>query len=211
MYEVFVEVDGETIETWTAGGKVPRNVVVEDACKQFRGIGQVRIDINRNDRHFATIKTDLYGNPIIEMDDADDPSVFACYQLNGLGKLMLIPGLAIDGTFISPVDCDDQPRRTKMNHVPHAPPIKRNEGPCNFVVTWYVPGYIPEMDPAFFSEFDDAKRYLLNELGVVEDDAASYDEDFAEEVSGIRQDLNLESKPFSAVVGSYVYSVEEVP
>ena len=95
--------------------------------------------------------------------------------------------------------------------VPHREPMTEGEGPCNWVAMWNMPGYLPEMEPAFFEHFDDAKRYILNELGEIEDDEATAgNDDIADEISGIRQDINLESDEFSVVVGNYAYSVERV-
>lgn len=97
------------------------------------------------------------------------------------------------------------------NHVPHNPPLADGEGPANFVAGFNMPGYLPESEPEFFESFDDAKRYLLNIMG---DHADEYGEQgleaFAEELEALRQDANLESKPFTATCHNVAYWVERV-
>lgn len=94
--------------------------------------------------------------------------------------------------------------------VPHNPPLADGQGPCNFVAGWNLPGYLPEMEPAFFSEFDDAKRFILNELGDLADDVGIDDDDKASEIDALREELNLESGPFCASVEGLAYWVETV-
>jgi len=95
------------------------------------------------------------------------------------------------------------------NHVPHAEPLRNGEGPANWVAGWNMPGYLPEMEPAFFENFDDAKRFVLNALGDAEEDAAIDDEDLAETISALRQDLNLKNDEFSKQCDGLAYWVEE--
>ena len=92
---------------------------------------------------------------------------------------------------------------------PHKPPLGRNEGPANFVAGWNMPGYLPETQPEFFEDFDDAKRYVLNVMEEHSDQL--WDEDLAEDLEAIRQDVNLESSAFTTdECAGLVYWVEVV-
>ena len=90
---------------------------------------------------------------------------------------------------------------TLSNRVPCREPLNEGEGPANFVAGWNTPGYLPEMEPAFFRYFDDAKRFILNALGEFEDELGVHGlDDLADTISGQRQDINLESADFSVEV-----------
>lgn len=97
-----------------------------------------------------------------------------------------------------------------MPPVPHNPPLGNNEGPANYVAGWNIPDYPPEMDPAFFTEFDDAKRFILNALESLADDLAIHNDDAATEIDSLREDINLESGPFTAMADGLAYWVEPV-
>jgi hypothetical protein len=79
-----------------------------------------------------------------------------------------------------------------------------------YAAGWNMPGYMPEMDVAHFDNFDDAKRYIIDEMLSVADSVE--DEDDAEEITNDAEDVNLESREF--VYGpydGYVYWVSEIP
>lgn len=77
-----------------------------------------------------------------------------------------------------------------------------------YVAGWNMPGYMPDSEPAFFLEFDDAKRHILQEMTSHEDEYAEQgDESKAEDVSAAKEDVNLESKEFSVTVAGYAYWV----
>lgn len=80
----------------------------------------------------------------------------------------------------------------------------------NFVAGWNMPGYLPEMEPAGFETFDEAKRFIIDELKSVEDStAADGNETAAEEACSLAEDVNLESGPFTTgEVEGYVYWVD---
>ena len=61
-----------------------------------------------------------------------------------------------------------------------------------------------------FTDFDDAKRYVINAMENHADDVQESNEDLADEISGIQQDVNLESAGFSVQAGNYVYFVQGV-
>jgi hypothetical protein len=89
--------------------------------------------------------------------------------------------------------------------------LAEGEGPANYVAGWNMPGYLPETEPEFFADFDDAKRYLLNAMGDHADEyGTAGDEDTAEDIETARQDCNLESGPFSVCVADLAYWVETV-
>lgn len=98
------------------------------------------------------------------------------------------------------------------NKVPHAAPLADNEGPANYVAGWNMPGYLPTSEPEFFVAFDDAKRYILNQMGEHADDAAlGDDENTAGLLESARQFFNLEDRPFTTEpIGNVVYWVEKV-
>lgn len=77
-----------------------------------------------------------------------------------------------------------------------------------FIAGWNQPGYLPESDPAEFDTFDEAKRYIIDEMLQLADEVES--EDDAEEISGAAEDVNLESRPFTAgPFDGYVFWVVE--
>lgn len=75
---------------------------------------------------------------------------------------------------------------------------------------WNQPGYLPSTDVAEFDDFDDAKRYIIDEMLRHADEVD--DEDTAEDLTNDAEDINLESAhPF--VYGpydGYIYWVDEI-
>ena len=92
--------------------------------------------------------------------------------------------------------------------VPHNSPLGRNEGPANWVAGFNEPGYLPVAEPAFFTDHDDAKRYLCNILEEHADEELSTEN--AEELSALAADLNLESGEWSATIHGLAYWLEKV-
>lgn len=76
-----------------------------------------------------------------------------------------------------------------------------------FVAGWNMPGYMPDNDPATFATFDDAKRYIIAELKIAEENADTEDE--AETLAAFAEDVNLQSGPFGATCCKYHYFVTE--
>jgi hypothetical protein len=78
-----------------------------------------------------------------------------------------------------------------------------------FIAMWNLPGCLPEMEPADFCTFDEAKRFIIDELKEQEDQTES--ESFAEIYCHEAERVNLNSRPFCVqpVAGGYVYSVAE--
>lgn len=73
---------------------------------------------------------------------------------------------------------------------------------ANFTAGWNQPGELPESDPAEFDTFDEAKRYIIDQMLQLADDVAEGgDEDLAEEITNDAEDVNLESREF--VTGPY--------
>lgn len=67
-----------------------------------------------------------------------------------------------------------------------------------YVAGWNMPGYLPEMEPAEFDDFDSAKRFLIDEMKRTEEQfGESDDEDAAEEVCHDAEAVNLWSTPDS--------------
>ncbi len=61
-----------------------------------------------------------------------------------------------------------------------------------YVAGWNMPGYLPESEPETFSEFDDAKAYIIDTLKSFEDDeGAAGDEDKAIDFCHAAEDANL--------------------
>lgn len=80
-----------------------------------------------------------------------------------------------------------------------------------FIAGWNQPGYLPESDPEEFDTFDEAKRYIIDEIKRAEDDAGdSDDEELAEDLCALAEDINLESDPFSVLApDGFAYWVTE--
>ena len=57
-----------------------------------------------------------------------------------------------------------------------------------FYAAWNMPGYLPEMEVEEFDAFDEAKRFLIEELLVVADYST---EDDAETLTHAAEDMNL--------------------
>lgn len=83
----------------------------------------------------------------------------------------------------------------------------REQRTPRFVAGWNMPGYLPDSEPAEFSDAEDAKRYIIEELKRMED--STDDESEAEALAAFAEDVNLESDEFSAQCGIYVYFVTE--
>lgn len=77
-----------------------------------------------------------------------------------------------------------------------------------YVAMWNLPGCLPEMEPADFDTFEDAKTYIIDALKTQEDAAES--EEDAETFCHAAEDVNLESRPFCTppLPDGYVYSVD---
>lgn len=82
----------------------------------------------------------------------------------------------------------------------------------SYVAGYNIPGFLPEVEPATFDTFDEAKRFVIDELLLAADDcAAAENEAGAEELTAIAESVNLESGPFSwdaSHVDGYAYWVE---
>lgn len=80
-----------------------------------------------------------------------------------------------------------------------------------FIAGYNQSGYLPTSTPEQFESFDEAKRFVIGELLLLADqygDACS--EDYAEQLTHIAEDVNLESAPFcTPVVAGYVWWVEQ--
>ncbi len=78
-----------------------------------------------------------------------------------------------------------------------------------YVVGWNQPGYLPDNAPDDFETFEDAKAFIIGELKLAEDSAAT--EDIAESLCHLAEDVNLESAPFTTpeAADGYVYWVTE--
>lgn len=81
-----------------------------------------------------------------------------------------------------------------------------------YVAMWNQPGCLPEMEPATFDTFDEAKRFVIDGIKDSEDIAAfAEDECTAESLCHLAEDVNLESGPFEVLAADgLVYIVEEV-
>jgi len=75
----------------------------------------------------------------------------------------------------------------------------------NYIAGWNMPGYMPDSEPSAFETFDEAKRYIIEELKRCEDEADA--EAVAEYYCARAEDINLESDCFSVRVGFYVWWV----
>lgn len=86
-----------------------------------------------------------------------------------------------------------------------------------YIAGWNMPGYLPEMEPATFETFDEAKRFIIdgmlsqadnldnlarNEYATEED--ASFDHDEAESLSAAAEDLNLTGPDLSDCWGETI-------
>lgn len=78
----------------------------------------------------------------------------------------------------------------------------------SYVFMYNVPGCLPDMEPEEFDSFEEAKQACIEELTYAADPVE--DEQLAEELTSIAEDVNLESGEFwlSAPDG-YNYSVSE--
>ena len=71
------------------------------------------------------------------------------------------------------------------------------------------PGYLPQ-NVEEFDDFDDAKRYIIDEMLFDADNfAEGGDEDKAEDISNAAEDVNLESGPFEILTSGIVWWVVE--
>lgn len=76
-----------------------------------------------------------------------------------------------------------------------------------FVAGWNMPGYMPDCEPAAFATFDEAKRYIIAQLKIAEEEAESEEE--AETLATFAEDVNLESGPFGGTCNRVHYFVSE--
>lgn len=74
-----------------------------------------------------------------------------------------------------------------------------------YVAGWNQPGYLPDDEVAEFDTFDEAKRYIIGEIEYMSEDAET--EEDSETYSSIAEDVNLESGPFSIMVGDWAFWV----
>lgn len=59
-----------------------------------------------------------------------------------------------------------------------------------FIVIDSIPGYLPEAEPVVFSEADEARRYIIDELLRLADDGDVPEEE-AETMTFLAEDVNL--------------------
>jgi len=91
------------------------------------------------------------------------------------------------------------------------------QGECNSVTVkrvypagWNMAGYIPDCEPGFYDTFDEAKRAVIALLEDAEETASEAgQEDHAEGYCAAAEDVNLESKPFCAIVNHNAYWVAD--
>jgi hypothetical protein len=74
-----------------------------------------------------------------------------------------------------------------------------------FIAGWNMPGYMPDSEPEQFDTQDAAKRYIIAELKMSEDQAETEEE--AEIICAFAEDVNIQSGEFSAQCGNWVYWV----
>ena len=79
----------------------------------------------------------------------------------------------------------------------------------SYVIGFNMPGYMPDMEPYQVDTFDEAKRCLISELKIAEDDADS--EESAIEFSLEAEDVNLWSSEGTTneMPDGYCYWIEE--
>ena len=76
---------------------------------------------------------------------------------------------------------------------------------------WNVPGFLPDSEPAEFNEFADAKQYIIDEiLRFADQRGESGDEDSAEELTHLAEDINLCSSDFEELGGGYCWFVQSI-
>lgn len=69
-----------------------------------------------------------------------------------------------------------------------------------YIAGFNQPGYLPESEPEEFESFDEAKRYIIDIIKTAEDDAATNDEEeMAEDLAALAEDVNLENDVFSVL------------
>lgn len=76
-----------------------------------------------------------------------------------------------------------------------------------FVAGWNMPAYMPDSEPASFDNFDDAKRYIIDELRYAAD--LDDNEDVATELCHAAEEVNLESSDFGITVAGYHFWVTQ--
>jgi hypothetical protein len=76
-----------------------------------------------------------------------------------------------------------------------------------------MPGYLPEMEPVYFTRLEDAKRWILVAIGAHADEVSLCDDvQLAQELNELAADLNSEEAEFcSHEVGGLVYWAESRP
>ena len=82
-----------------------------------------------------------------------------------------------------------------------------------YTALWNMPGCLPEMEPATFESFDEAKRFLIDEMKTQEDiyGCEGDSENDAEEFCHTAEDVNLWSSPCCTDImpDGYVYCIDE--
>lgn len=79
-----------------------------------------------------------------------------------------------------------------------------------YVAMWNLPGCLPEMGRATFDTFDAAKRFIIAAIKDAEEVYGDgLDEDTAESLCHLAEDVNLESSPFEVLAADgLVYTVQ---
>jgi hypothetical protein len=78
-----------------------------------------------------------------------------------------------------------------------------------YAAGWNMPGYMPDSEPAFFTDDESARQYILDELERMADEAET--EGDAENFTAMAEDINLVRHTFTAgPVAGYVYWVNRV-
>mgnify|MGYP000467624731 CR=1 FL=1 len=73
-----------------------------------------------------------------------------------------------------------------------------NDSEKSFSAGWNMPGYLPEMEPQYFDQFEEAKAFIYHELNELECPS---------------EDLQLifdAAEPFCLQFGDYVYWVDDL-
>ena len=84
----------------------------------------------------------------------------------------------------------------------------------HFIAGWNMPGYLPEMDPVDFDDFEDARDYVADEIDKTADNAYQTNDtatqNDAENAIDDTNDWNASDGPYWQVYADqYVYWVEE--
>jgi hypothetical protein len=80
----------------------------------------------------------------------------------------------------------------------------------SWLVTWNMPGYLPESEPIEFSVWEEAREFLLSEFSTIDESHGDPEEEALEargcyvEVAALPVDTE-----WSGEVGTYTYSLSE--